>query len=638
MSTQPVAAPAKEPLSLDRLEELVYTQKYEKAFHLLLKIITALEEGGGLVPRVKQIAEKNQGEQEALGPYTRLATCISALMAAPGVGITEEAFDSLSFVGPSIGLVFPCSAYKTPTHVLRWLGIQSADNHFQLDDEQKLKKFLLLYSLYTNVTPDFEALFAQYPHIILPVYLATLATRAVMTEEVDRKREELLKLRYLLENAELNDLQSKRLTSAWMYCSYAHSEDKHHLKLHLNAMLRRWMTKKGVQAQDLAPHVQKSRPRMVIPAEVFTHKHAMYRCYAPAIRQLKNHFELILLAEERCIDDVTKALFDDFVAVDYEEQDIVKLVAQVRALQADIIYYPSLGMNAWTLALANQRLAPIQLFTLGHPATSCSPFIDYVVVEEVYFGDVRCFSEKVVLMPNGSLQYEHLDLDFPVTPELRPAPETIRIAIASRSFKISAPFLKVCREIQKQTQRNIEFHIFPNENGLLLYAIKQELKQALPDSTLIVYESSNYTEYLKNLSQCDLHFQTFPFGGTNSNADSVRLGLPMLAMEGMEPHSRTDLPFLKFIGMPEWLAAKNEQDYINAALHLIHNDEVRIGLGQQLLNSNIEQALFDSEFKVRPAYFLQTIQAIYQAHEQIQANGQQLWTLETLHKLLGKTL
>ena len=47
---------------------------------------------------------------------------------------------------------------------------------------------------------------------------------------------------------------------------------------------------------------------------------------------------------------------------------------------------PSIGMDLTAIFASNTRLAPVQVIALGHPATTHSDFIEYVIVEDDYVG------------------------------------------------------------------------------------------------------------------------------------------------------------------------------------------------------------------------------------------------------------
>ena len=43
------------------------------------------------------------------------------------------------------------------------------------------------------------------------------------------------------------------------------------------------------------------------------------------------------------------------------------------------------------------------MIALGHPATTHSDFIEYVIVEDDYVGSEKCFSEQLLRLPKDAL-------------------------------------------------------------------------------------------------------------------------------------------------------------------------------------------------------------------------------------------
>ena len=170
----------------------------------------------------------------------------------------------------------------------------------------------------------------------------------------------------------------------------------------------------------------------LLPLEYFASTHAMYRCYGPSVRALREHFDLVAVTGNRSpLDEKSAALFHQTHEIDLSMlDDIVKGVCDlVEHLRPDVVYYPSIGMWPYTIALANMRLAPVQIMSLGHPASSRSDRIDYVVTEQGYMGDPSCFSERVVLLPNHSMPFEMRPDAVHIPPEIRTAPDPLRIAV-----------------------------------------------------------------------------------------------------------------------------------------------------------------------------------------------------------------
>ncbi len=118
--------------------------------------------------------------------------------------------------------------------------------------------------------------------------------------------------------------------------------------------------------------------------------------------------------------------------------------------------------------------------------------------------------------------------------------------------------------------------------GTILFQTAREIREYLPGA--FTYERNQYNSYMRQLERCHIQLGTFPFGGTNSNIDCMLLGMPMIAMEGNEPHERFDATMLRRIGCDNQIVHSREE-YISAVLHLIENDSERISISDHLVSS-----------------------------------------------------
>ena len=63
----------------------------------------------------------------------------------------------------------------------------------------------------------------------------------------------------------------------------------------------------------------------------------------------------------------------------HEVQDIFALALWIKEQAYDFVFYPAVGMHAADIILSNVRLAPVQLTSYGHPASTQSKYIDYFI-------------------------------------------------------------------------------------------------------------------------------------------------------------------------------------------------------------------------------------------------------------------
>jgi hypothetical protein len=294
-------------------------------------------------------------------------------------------------------------------------------------------------------------------------------------------------------------------------------------------------------------------------------------------------------------------------------------VALVKRLAPDVIFWLSVGMRYWGPAMASLRLAPIQLAGLGHSASTFCEEIDYYFTEEGYVGDEALFSEQLVLLPDASLVFERSPHYTPVAPQIREQATPLRIALPSNLLKLNPGFLAVLRRIRESAHRPLEFHVFPNVSGLELAATRHVLARELPGSK--VFPMLRYNAYLERLSACDLNLSPFPFGGLHSVVDSLRQGIPVVAMEGEEPHARTDAMLMRRLGMPGWLVSRDVEGYVAAALRVIDDDATRIHLSRQAAALDIDRTLYGDSSTPLRSEVVDAMWWVYRNHEAIKASG-----------------
>ena len=616
-----------ENVLLEHFESLVYSRQHEEAGRELLRNLKRLKVGGEFAGQVMH-------DEARPRLYTRFAAAVTALMADPAFQLSQEGFDLLAVEHATFHAVFAGSAFGNADHLLRQFGTVDAQDAGKLhfSSPQNIVKLLLAYSLDSDLDIDFEAVFRTAPRLALPAFLGMLAHIVVLSPRAHARREKLLTLGPLFEQVEVREHMLAAMSDAYMYCSYATADTKHDIKRSFNVMMRRLIETQIKFPAMPAERKLKKRPTILVPIEWFTSLHAMYRCYAPSIRQLRERFRIVMIGRSSEMDEVSKELFDETIELSGANVALSDVVEQIRKVKPDMIFYPSVGMATWWVALASVRLAPIQVATVGHPATTQSVNMDYTLVDGLWPGDPSCFSETVIVQRPGSTAFiMRQDAEFPEA-QLREHPVVLRVAVPSMACKINAPFLDSCLAIARKAQRPLEFHFFPNMVGLTHFQITREIRKWLPNA--VVHPRGDYNSYLRNMVQCDVHLSTFPFGGTNSNIDSMRLGIPMLTLEGLEVHSQTDSGMMRRVGLPEWLITYHAAEYERAALRLISSDAERVGIARQLMSTDVFEHFMRVAAEVPKTEFLDVMWFIYQNHEKIQASGRRYWPVQVREDFL----
>ncbi len=606
--------------SLEKFERHVHLREHELAARELLSLLNFLDSHYGAWGDIGTRPSNDRTRDRAdMHVITRAAAAVSSLFADPDFKINIQGWGSFVFYHRWLTILFGASDFANADHVLHLMKNTDSEQGRMTFDDAALIKFSLLYSGDSNIPLQAEAFWTKNPTFAAGLCMALLSSRLTISGQALEKKEWLLEwLPKKLEEIELHDALLPYIHDVWMHCSYAFGENKHDIKASINRTFRKRLLKNGCEEPQLAEErAIREKPVMVIPLEWFTSKHAMYRCYSTAIRMLRNKFRIIAVATPIVIDDISREIFDDIIEIDRAPVllQVQTAVEKINQLEPDIIYYPSVGMQLMVVALATLRLAPIQCMGLGHPASSRSDMMDYVISPTSLFKDTSRFSEKLIGVPDDAIPMVLPHGAIRVEPALRTDPDQIRIAVTASVMKLNPVFLRTCAEIANRSDMPIVFYFFVGHGiGVTRHYISNQIDSYLKNA--VVFPHSNYDSYIENLNQCDIFINPFPFGNNNGIVDTVRQGLPGICMDGGEPHSHSDTLFFNLLGLPGWTITNSIDNYIDATVRLANNHDERLSLGEKLLTIDPDKLLFDGS----PEKFSEAIWEITQNHESLQMN------------------
>lgn len=565
-------------VTIEELERATYARDHTNAGVLLMQLLAAMASEQGQFTRGDQHAKLSFDEE--LRVLTRVAGAMLCILMDPKMRMSQEGYEALSMLGAQVSSVFELSGFRGAEHIWRLLAKKDSQGQVVFG-EVELRKAYALASPSFLPTELIHALRSVPKAIAVPALLGMLSRILVLTEAANHNRNLLLEMGDLLEGFHLTDVLAGNIAMPYMYCSYSDQRNKHDIKRHINRALQAWMARKSISLPT-PKGSGAAKPRMGVMMEFAVIKHAMLRCYGSVIQSLRERFHLVGISVPDQTDDATRALFDEMVEVKSQVQ-VKPFLQQMVDARLDALYFPSVGMQPWAIWASNQRIAPLQFMSLGHPATSHSPYMDFVLTSGGIDFDPTCFSEKVVIHEGSGTPFELLPEALATPPAIRKNPETLRIAVPAKLFKLSADFLGACAEIARRAERPVEFHFFPNEVGALHHLARQRVEEALPNVHTVTYPRARYAVYLRNLDACDIALGGFVFGNTNGAVDCLVRAIPIVALDGPELHQGSEQILMRPVGLPEWLIAKSVPEYVDAVARLINDDEERVALSEALV-------------------------------------------------------
>ncbi|MCP5163085.1 MAG: hypothetical protein H7A00_15685 [Hahellaceae bacterium] len=568
---------------LAQFEFLAYSRQHQQAFNVAVQILANLNNTYSLIDYTRF-----NFDMEAIKNYAgRFQSAFTALITDPALDITKLPLGGLFGKANAMFRMIGAQPKANVDHTIA--AITSSSTKMS---GNAFIKCLCFIGYNSQATVDHAHIRAYSPVISDLIHIANLNGFSLFTERADKRRNESIKA--LTNTNNLNHLmkyQAHELVSgAWMNVSYATDENRHLAKKTMNRFFRDLFIAAGVtddirQLQPLA-----DKPKVMVIFEIYHNNHAMQRCYEASLKALAKKYTLVGLQCGPILDDETKALFSEIRFAESMKKNgsvnMPMLRDYVVGHKPDIIFYPSIGMNLPVIALANFRLAPIQIAGLGHPATTHIPTIDYVIAESNWIRNPDLYSEKILELPVGAIRATRPPASEKIEVNIRQHPEVIRLAVPAAGIKISHDMIKAFKEIERRSSKKVEFIFFPNMLGLNYLEFSNVLLQEMPGA--VCYPLSDYNNYIKRINDCDIHMGSFPFGGMNSLIDSLYQALPLVAMENDEPHGSFDGDYVKRAGLPDYLVARTVENYIQAALKLIEDDEERVRLSVMLSETDLD--------------------------------------------------
>ena len=601
-------AEAQKQPSVIRFEQEVAAKNYEVACVELLDILSKIDSNFGGIEGI-EIDYPNQLNdelaQEKIKHFcTRVAVAMSELFSDPKLDISEGGAQRFFTLQRWINMIFASSPFVNADHVLQAYNRNPDKTNlsdFHLDNTRSsLIKFCIFYLPESNVNVNLDALWNLDPELCASLCFALQSPRFIGTEQSFSKRGTLLQWfpEKLATIENLNNVPSAISHDVYMHCSYDIAENKHWVKKALNQVIRRHLLQGGWTDRDVTKLGERNgKPVMVVLLEHFHSSHSIYRTHSTSMIAARERFHLIGVGNE-AVDAAGQAVFDEFHLLKgdniFGKLNELKDICEKNG--AAVLYMPSIGMDLTTIFTSNTRLAPVQVIALGHPATTHSDFIEYVIVEDDYVGSEKCFSEQLLRLPKDALPYvpsalapQHVEY------RLRENPEVVNIGIASTTMKLNPYFLAALKAIRDRANVKVHFHFALGQSSGVTHPYVERFIKSYLGNDATAHPHAPYDQYLRILHNCDMMVNPFPFGNTNGIIDMVTLGLVGVCKTGAEVHEHIDEGLFKRLGLPEWLIANTVDEYVERAVRLAENHQERLALRRHIIENNGLQTLFTGD-------------------------------------------
>lgn len=252
---------------------------------------------------------------------------------------------------------------------------------------------------------------------------------------------------------------------------------------------------------------------------------------------------------------------------------------QVAALKLDALFYPDVGMDAFTYLLAMSRLAAVQFTTWGHPVTTAMPHMDFFVSHRHAEpgGAERCYREKLVRFDNLPSFYHppRSASDIDMRARLGLAAGQRLYACPQTLFKFHPDQDAALCEVLRRDPHGV-LVLIASRHSAWNETLRKRLAAVGPDviGRVRFVEAMSLPDFFALVREADALLDTFWFGGGNSSYEAFGHGRPVVTLPAPMMRGRVTHAWYRQMGEERWIA-RDAVHYVELAVQLANDDGAR---------------------------------------------------------------
>lgn len=327
-----------------------------------------------------------------------------------------------------------------------------------------------------------------------------------------------------------------------------------------------------------APHVadwqppHNRRPRIAYVTH-HTYRHTVNRMFGGVARNLGRFgFDVRVFSTNAVASperDEIEAACGKIVVL---REDLAEARQAIADFQPDAVIYPDIGLHLFMYFLAFARLAPLQITTWGHAATSGVASIDvFLGSSDLDSPDAeRFYSEELVRLDPPPVSYRpHLADTGGVGRAQLGLPDNARLYVCSQALsKLRPDFDAVLAKILARDPQGLVV-IVGSARDQSVVILHRRLAAAIPDwqRRVRLIERLPDNHFIALLRTADAILDSHYFAGGSTSYDLVSLGCPFVTLPGEASKGRVGLMLYRVAGLDE-LIARDVDHYVELALRL----------------------------------------------------------------------
>jgi protein O-GlcNAc transferase len=250
---------------------------------------------------------------------------------------------------------------------------------------------------------------------------------------------------------------------------------------------------------------------------------------------------------------------------------------QIAQDQPDAIFYPEVGMDPATCALAALRLAPLQVAGWGHPVTTALPTVDVFVSGEFLEGPgaEQHYRECLIRLPGTGVCTDITPVEALRWEGPGRRKDIVRFTLCQQPIKFDPADDVLLARIAKQAGPSQFWLVAPKKLHWATAKLRDRLAAVFraegldPDTCLHVLPWMPRNQFVGFLDEMDIYLDCPAFSGYTTAWQAIHRGVPIVTLEGEFLRQRLAAGLLRQVGVTDGIAASREQ-YVEIAVRWAH--------------------------------------------------------------------
>ena len=274
------------------------------------------------------------------------------------------------------------------------------------------------------------------------------------------------------------------------------------------------------------------------------------------------------------------------------------LASLIRKRQIDVLIDLTGFTNHNRAGVVCYRPAPVQIGWLGYPGTTALTDLDYLLLDRHLAPvDPGYLVEKMLIMEGSSVCFgsQH---EVPIC-DVIPFDRNGYITFGSlnNSYKITTQVVDAWAQVMRDVpDSRLRFFRREFESSLLKQNLSSAFEARGIPSSRIIMENNRAAgrNHLDCYNDIDLSMDTFPVVGGTTTCDAIWMGVPVVALEGLNIHQRVCSAILTNLGCTELIGRTSEQ-FVALSIELANDPDRLRRYRRELRGRMLQSTLCDQK-------------------------------------------